>query len=281
MTTPSLISPLYLASIVSATALSGFADPVSNLANSRVWLLSGTNDTVVETGVVKAAEEVYKGFLADPASQIVTVYDHPGEHAQLTSDFGNLCTSLGKPYINNCGYDAAGEMLKHLIRLPLKNATPGAPPTGNLTTFSQAAFVGELFADSFGLQDTGYVYVPPACADQRTTCPLHIAFHGCEMTLDDIGTLYVEHGGYQPWADANGIIILYPQAKANALNPKGCWDWFAYTGTAYSSNIGAQTLTVKRMIDSLSGQPLTPNSTKTDSEIITDLAAARKMASAM
>lgn len=279
MTTPSLISPLYLETIVRATAMSGFADPVSNLASSRVWLLSAMNDTVVETGVVQAAEAVYKSFLTDPDTQLVSVYTQPGEHSQLTENYGNLCTSLGLPYINNCGYDAAGKILQHLIKLPLKPAIPGTPPQGNLTTFSQAAFVGAIFADSFGLQDIGYVYVPPACAYQRTTCPLHVAFHGCEMTLDDIGTLYVQHGGYQPWADANGIIILFPQAKANALNPKGCWDWWAYTGTAYSSNIGAQTLTVKRMIDALSDQPLTPNTTRTDAEITAALAAARAQVS--
>lgn len=56
-------------------------------------------------------------------------------------------------------------------------------------------------------------------------CALHVAFHGCEQTLGDIGSDFVENAGYNSWAEANNIIILYPQAKDNPLNPKGCWDW--------------------------------------------------------
>jgi len=271
MTTPELVSPLYLETIVRTTAATGFADPVENLLSSRVWLLSATNDTVVATGVVKAAASVYESLVADPASQIQTTYTEPGEHSQLTKHYGNPCATLGRPYINACGFDAAGSALKHLVRRPLKPAVAGSPPRGNVTEFSQAAFVGALFTDAFGLEDNGFVYVPPQCADQKELCPLHVAFHGCEMTLDDIGQQFVYHSGHIPWADANGIVLLFPQAKANTLNPKGCWDWWAYTGTAYASNVGAQTLTVKRIIDSLTDQPLTPNTTLTDHELTASL----------
>lgn len=266
MSTPSLISPPYLEGIISATALSGFADSTDNLATARVWLLSGANDTVVNTGVVRAAEAVYKAFLQNSTAQLEALYGHPGEHAQLTDAYGNPCTSLGKPYINNCGLDAAGSILQHLVKRPLQPADPSAPPRGELVKFSQAAFISGL-GSVFGMQDTGYVYVPPGCKDQKAICPLHVAFHGCEMTLDDIGELYVQHGGYQPWADANDIVVLMPQAKSNVFNPKGCWDWWGYTGTAYASNVGAQTLTVKRFIDTLTGQPLTPNTTLTSDQL--------------
>ena len=45
-----------LVQITKNTALSGFADDPSNLANDRVWLYSALNDTVVATSVVKATE---------------------------------------------------------------------------------------------------------------------------------------------------------------------------------------------------------------------------------
>lgn len=57
-------------------------------------------------------------------------------------------------------------------------------------------------------------------------CKLHVAFHGCEQTLADIGSDFVVSAGYNSWAEANNIIILYPQAADNLLNPKGCWDWY-------------------------------------------------------
>jgi len=32
-------------------------------------------------------------------------------------------------------------------------------------------------------------------------------------------------------AEANDIIILYPQIKATAVNPNGCWDYKGYSET--------------------------------------------------
>lgn len=57
-------------------------------------------------------------------------------------------------------------------------------------------------------------------------CRLHIAFHGCAQTLDDINTTFVTETGYNRWAEANNIVVLYPQAKATLTNPEGCWDWY-------------------------------------------------------
>jgi hypothetical protein len=34
-----------------------------------------------------------------------------------------------------------------------------------------------------------------------------------------IGRLFIEQTGYNAWADANGIIVLYPQAKASPFLP--------------------------------------------------------------
>ena len=43
--------------------------------------------------------------------------------------------------------------------------------------------------------------------------------------------------GYNRWADGNRLIVLYPQARASwsflAFNPRGCWDWWGYTGEDY------------------------------------------------
>lgn len=41
---------------------------------------------------------------------------------------------------------------------------------------------------------------------------------------------FVKHAGYNGWAEANNIILLYPQTVSsdwNPANPQGCWDWSA------------------------------------------------------
>ena len=53
---------------------------------------------------------------------------------------------------------------------------------------------------------------------------LHISFHGCEQGADFIGSAYAEHTGFNSWAEANNIIVLYPYiAASNSLptNPNG------------------------------------------------------------
>eukprot|EP01080_Neovahlkampfia_damariscottae_P007609 gene7609-11932_t len=95
------------------------------------------------------------------------------------------------------------------------------------------------------------VYVPTECKDGTKQCRLHIVFHGCLQNYDKIGDVYAKHTGYNEWAEANNIIILYPQTKASysPMNPNGCWDWWAYSGSNAYHKKGAQMEAVKKMID--------------------------------
>ncbi len=75
-----------------------------------------------------------------------------------------------------------------------------------------------------GLADTGYVYIPAACnpalslsssppSSSASPCRLHVAMHGCGMSSSfaSMNTSFALHAGYAPWADANGIVVLFPQ----------------------------------------------------------------------
>lgn len=80
----------------------------------------------------------------------------------------------------------------------------------NILEFDQKPYISTGFA----MQDKGYVYVPTACR-LGESCRLFVEFHGCKQTLNDIGTDYVKHLGLNEIAEANNIIILYPQAKSS------------------------------------------------------------------
>ena len=45
-----------------------------------------------------------------------------------------------------------------------------------------------------------------------------------------ISTTFVVHAGYNGLAEANDIIILYPQVLLSTSNPEGCWDWYNIKG---------------------------------------------------
>jgi poly(3-hydroxybutyrate) depolymerase len=51
--------------------------------------------------------------------------------------------------------------------------------------------------------------------------------HGCLQYSGLVGDVFVRNAGYNGWAEANNIVVLYPQAHPTPLNPKGCFDWYA------------------------------------------------------
>eukprot|EP00761_Pharyngomonas_kirbyi_P011608 gb/GECH01011634.1/.p1 GENE.gb/GECH01011634.1/~~gb/GECH01011634.1/.p1 ORF type:complete len:342 (+),score=60.29 gb/GECH01011634.1/:1-1026(+) len=257
MKDPVLISVTELETITFTTHASGFIDNPKHLANDRVFLISGQKDSVVKTGVVKKLEEYYEKFVDSDSSEndpnLKTDFSLPAEHAWLTSQYGKSCGHLGEPYINDCDYDTAGKFFNHFY------ANHGLKPAGemiqaNLKKFSQTEFVPTLYTPTTaGLADDGFVYVPSNCQDNSATCWLHISLHGCEMGVDKIGDKYARYSGINDWAETNNVIVLYPQARTTTLNPKGCWDWWGYTGPQYASNVGAQNVAIHKMMKRIIG----------------------------
>ena len=101
------------------------------------------------------------------------------------------------------------------------------------------------------LSDIYYRYVPTNCQSGSTTCRLHVSFHGCNQDKKNIQTQYAEETGFNGWAEANNIIVMYPYAVSSTMpsNPNACWDWWAYSGKDYAYKTGKQMKFVKDMID--------------------------------
>lgn len=75
------------------------------------------------------------------------------------------------------------------------------------------------------------------------------------------GTLkFVLNAGYIDYAEKNNLMVLFPQAwiteKNYPYNPKGCWDWFGWTGSNYATVNGAETAWLSNYILSVSKEPL-------------------------
>jgi len=211
-----------LRAITEQLALAKRIDAIGHLSDARVWLFSGTQDRTVLPIVVRELWAYYALF----GVKAKMVADKPAGHAMVTEDAGNKdCAATKDPYINDCDYDAAGELLKHLLG-------PLAPPAkeGKPREFDQ-----------------GFVYVPKECEQAR--CRVHVAFHGCQQS----GERFPREAGYNRWAESNRLIVLYPQVKASwsPFNPRGCWDWWGYTGDHYAHKTGPQMVAIKAMVGRL------------------------------
>ncbi|KPF69462.1 hypothetical protein IP84_06400 [beta proteobacterium AAP99] len=239
-----------VSSLVSTTrtwAGNGSIDPVDNLSASRVYLFSGSIDSTVKQAVMNDLQTYYASFV--PAANTVYKKDIAAEHAMITDDYGNSCSTKASPYISDCNFDLAGEILKHLYGT--LNARNNGALGGSFTEFDQS-----LYVRNNGMAATGWVYVPQSCA-AGASCRLHVVFHGCQQNTATIGDNYVRNTGYNRWADTNNIVLLYPQTGTGATN--GCWDWWGYNSADYARKSGPQMAGVRAMITRLaSGGGTTP-----------------------
>ena len=205
-------------------------------------MFSGTKDSIVRQSVMDVLNQYYLAFV--PPENVRYVNNVPAEHAMVTDGNGNACGHLGSPYINNCGYDTAGELLGFIYG---GLNPPGDPSTGKLLEFDQTEFLPFEVID---MAPVGHVFVPADC--QATPgCRLHVAFHGCLQSQEVIGDAFYTQAGYNRWAATNRIIVLYPQVVASnlvPLNPDGCWDWFAYTDSQFATRSGEQIGVIRKMI---------------------------------
>lgn len=239
-----------------AKEAAGAIDPLTGLAGDRVYLFAGTQDSTVAPEVVARAGAAYAALGIDEDA-LRFVSDVPAGHAFLAPGGPVPCGETTPPFIADCGIDQAGDILAWLYG---DLAPPAAPSPDGLITFSQAAYLSDPPAHS--MAETGFAYIPEACR-AGATCRLHIAFHGCRQGIDD-GVIDAPEAafptgtGYNRWAEANRIVVLYPQVDAKFLldfNPRGCWDWWGYDDPDYATRSGPQTAAVARMATAL-GAPV-------------------------
>ncbi len=238
-------NPALLAQRANRLAEHDRIDPIADVLSDRVYLFSGKNDTTVVPAIVAAARNFYVD-VGVPDSNILFVSDIAAGHAFVTDDRGPACDYTGKPYIVDCDYDQAGAVLKQIYG-ELK--APAEVATGRLMAFDQAAFTKDL--SNHGMSDLGLVYVPKGC-EADAGCRVHIAFHGCGQNRTFVGDAFARDSGFARWADANNIVVLFPQTAATPVNPQGCWDWWGYTGADYLTRKAPQTTAVYRMLERLS-----------------------------
>ena len=273
MSTPFLLEDVsFYADLVKTLAGKAAIDPPSNLAKSRVYIFTGGSDSVVSSETVEKARDVYTA-LGVPAANIV-FEDQSGPaakagHSWVTKNFGGKCSVNKAPYINDCAYDQAGAELTAIYGRDLK--PPAAALSGQIVPFDQTEFVPSGAARANGLLDAGYLYVPKDCEPgAQAPCRLHIVLHGCQQSSEVLGNEFYTKIGVNEWADANRIIVLYPQAHATKVselpekagltalidaNPYGCWNWWGYAADPqYLTKNGVQVSAIWAMVRRIEGK---------------------------
>ena len=218
----------------------------SALEDDKVWIFHGSNDQTVSPHLSNILQKQYLQWLPKENIRLVTnlavAHTFPTDNAALGE-----CNVSAPPFLANCRYDAAGELLQFILGdiQPRTDKAQGQLLAINQHQLSSAA--------AHSLAEQGYVYVPASCAS-GTECKLHVSLHGCKQNADAIGATYATSTGLNNYADNNKLVILYPQTRAsniNPFNPNACWDWWGYSGADYATRTGVQIQAIAQLVKAL------------------------------
>lgn len=159
------------------------------------------------------------------------------------------------PPINNCGFDMSGYALALLLH-PRALHPRVLPVQANMLMFQQQPYVeaagGTL--SSACMEESGLVYTPTSCrasAAALAGCTVHIHYHPCGGNWRQVGYTYFLANGLAAWAEANAIVLLFPQASDAGVDGGGCWDWYGATGSNFDTHSGLQLNAVLQMAERL------------------------------
>jgi hypothetical protein len=244
-----------------AKAASGEIDPLQFVSRQKVYVFHGYNDAIVARAPTDAAAAFYRRYLGEANRgnlfyQTAVGAGHSLVVAQDSPNDGlNRCDKSEAPFIDACSHDQAGIILQHTYG-PLNKPGPG-PLTGTTKPFDQSIYTKPDGPSTLSLDRTGYVFIPKACASGEA-CRVHVALHGCEQNVGNVKVkrAFVDRAGYNAWADANRLIVLYPQTAASSWYPwnsYACWDWWGYLSynDNYVTKAGLQIKAIKAMLDAL------------------------------
>ena len=264
-------------------------DPISGLKGDRVWLFTGKSDRMMPQEVVDQLRQYYAALFArsdvqNPQDSIVYISDKDVDHSMVISVPGpledNRCLKFAQPYINDCDFDAAGQLLSQIYHSNSSGETALVEPQhgdwkpSNLFEFNQTDFFNSD-DESISMHAIGHVYVPEACK-KGAFCRLHVALHGCDQHQEAVeadkcvkrgecpALFFFKNAGYNEWAEKNSIVVLYPQntpwggATDSSKNPHSCWDWSGYSDVNYFRRSGKQIRAIARMINALVAEDLLP-----------------------
>ncbi len=232
--------------------------------NQRAYIYQGTADAVVNIDMLAQLEKYYVDILKFDVSHVKKVTGTGNHNFPTNNDHLMSCDQLKNPYIADCDFDLAGDMLSFLIGHQLSIAPP---KDENLFIVDQNLdrknIVNEtlVYTPASSLAGYGYLYASDFCLSNPQQCHLHVALHGCDM--NDYVSLslkkFVLQSGFLNYAEKNQMMILFPQTNIslfnNPYNPKRCWDWFGSTGLRYATRDGVEPLWLHQFIKLIKTNP--------------------------
>ena len=162
--------------------------------------------------------------------------------------------------VNNCGYDLTGAMLRSFFGTTVRPRTK-APLSSGLWWVEQWKYLPAAAGDprNSTMLRWAPVYVPRACASRLDECRVHVNYHGCTSNPRSSSMadwyerlLWLRNIDLNEYAEANELIVVYPQAAGSEDIGEGCFNWASYEDDPlFDTKHGVELNTVVALVNDL------------------------------
>ena len=230
----------------------GLIDSPENLRSTPILLFNGHKDWTVWTNEMRAAASQLDHF----SSNVRRVFNTSAKHVWSIDHGPCECgkkTSLPRcGDVENCAYDLSGDLLRMFYGEDA--IKPRTRAHRKLYWIPQRAYLPSLSPNARvdGIAKYMLAYVPRGCEAEPRSCRIHINFHGCISRDWELRRRWATDIDLNEYAEANDIVILYPQAAGSKRAGVGCWNWgFPNDDKYFDARKSLQIRTVVNVIDSI------------------------------
>jgi len=202
----------------------GLIDDPRNLRSTPILVFNGKEDFTVKVAV---SQDIVKQLTGLHCTKVKQNFQTSAAHV-WSLDHGQCgcgeCAQVGAGLccnVNNCRYDLSGNMFNHFYGA----VKPRTQANGKYTWVQQQQYAEPSKHSGAHVSKWGVLYVPTGCRQKPETCRVHIHYHGCIANDWKQRLMWINNLDLNEYAEANKIILVYPQDAGDAHTGNGCWNW--------------------------------------------------------
>lgn len=160
-------------------------DHTDYIKDQKVLIFHGKKDSVLDYKMQNKLISFYQHFNL-PKENLRVIKGSGSHNFPISEKKGIDCAKEDVPYLGNCNYDLAYEILNHLNQIT-KDKSP--VNESNLYMIDQTInreninrSMKTFKQPTASIAPYGYLYASEACLNNPTNCKLHVALHGCKMS---------------------------------------------------------------------------------------------------
>lgn len=160
-------------------------DHTDHIKDQKVLIFHGKKDSVLDSKMQNKLISFYQHFNL-PKENLRVIKGKGSHNFPISEKKGIDCNKEDVPYLGNCQYDLAFEILSHLDQISNEkneiNENNLFMIDQTLTNENKVREMKKFKQPTASIAPYGYLYASDECLNNPRSCKLHVALHGCKMS---------------------------------------------------------------------------------------------------